>query len=95
MTPREQIQALMAAVANQPPDIVVPCKANKTHTLQLLVRWDDDLKAVPTAAFEIYRGQAQYVADMVVKGKFSDKKAPPGSYRVVFPDIDESELIEE
>ena len=95
MTPREQIQALMAAVANQPPDIVAPCKANKKHTLKLLVRWEDDLSAVPTAAFEIYRGQAQHVADMIVKGKFSEKQVPPGSYRVVFPDIDESELIEE
>lgn len=95
MTPREQIQALLAAVANQPDDIVAPCKKNKVHTLKLKVHWEDDNKPVNTASFEIYRGQAQYAADVLVKGAFTDKKAPPGNYRLVFPDIDESEIIEE
>ncbi len=94
MTPAEQIQALMAAVANQPPDVVVPCKANKTHTLKILVRWEDDLTPVPTANFEIYRGNLQHTADMVGKGKYGESKVPPGNYRIFFPDIDESEIVE-
>lgn len=94
-TPSEQIQALMANVANQPPDIVVPCKANKTHTLKILVRWEDDLTPVPTANFEIYRGKPQYLTDMVAKGKYSVSNAPPGTYRIFFPDIHDAEIIEE
>lgn len=95
MTPREQINALMATVGNQPPDTVVPCKKNKTHWFKLLVRWEDDLSLVPTADFEIYRGKPQYTADLVAKGKYSEKNVPPGNYRIFFPDIDESEIIEE
>jgi len=94
MTPRQQIDALMLAVAEQPPDIVLPCKANKTHLFKIKVRWEDDLTPVPTANFEIYRGKAQYAADMVAKGKYEEKKVPPGTYRIFFPDIHESEIIE-
>lgn len=95
MTPRQQIDALMAGVGNQPPDLVVPCKANKTHWYKLLVRWEDDLSLVPTAAFEVYRGKPLHVSDSVAKGKYSETKVPPGNYRIFFPEIHESEIIEE
>jgi hypothetical protein len=95
VTPRQQIDALMQAVAEQPPDLVVPCKANKTHKIDLLLRWNDDLSPVPTANFEIYRGKTLFAADMVAKGKFAQKAVPPGSYRIVFPDIHDAEIIEE
>ena len=91
MTPQQQIDALMGAVADGPPDAIVPCKANQTHTIELLVRWEDDLSPVPTANFQ----KAAYDADMAAKGKFAKKKVPPGTYRIFFPDIDEAELIEE
>lgn len=95
MTPQQQIAALMAAVADGPPDAVVPCKANQTHTISLLLRWEDDLSPVPTANFEVFRGTAAYDTDMAAKGKFAKTKVPPGIYRIFFPDIDEAELIEE
>ena len=84
----------MAGVGNQPDDIVIPCKANKVHTLKILVRWEDDLTPVPTANFEIYRGNSQYTTDMVAKGKYGESKVPPGSYQIFFPEIDESEIVE-
>jgi hypothetical protein len=95
MTPRQQIDALMAAVDNQPPDIVMPCKTNKTHWFKILVRWEDDGIPVPAANFEIYRGKPQYTTDMVAKGKYGEKKVPPGSYRIFFPDIHDAEIVEE
>jgi hypothetical protein len=95
VTPAEQITALMAGVADQPPDTVAPCKANQTHTISLLVRWEDDLAPVPSANFEIFRGSSKYATDMAAKGKFRQKKVPPGSYRIFFPDIHDSEIIEE
>jgi hypothetical protein len=95
MSPREQIDALMAAVGVEPLPAVLPCKKPKTHTIKLLVRWADDLTPVPMAAFEIYRGRPQYTADSVVKGKYSTKGVPPGTYRIFFPEIHESEIIEE
>jgi hypothetical protein len=95
MTPREQIDALMSGVADQPPDIVTACKANKTHWFKILVRWEDDLTPVPMASFEIYRGHPQYRADAVAKGKYGEKKVPPGNYRVFFNEIHEAEIIEE
>jgi hypothetical protein len=85
----------MAAVADQPPDLVVPCKANKTHTIAVLVRWADTLEPVPTTYFEIYRGKPNFVKDMTAKGKYGQKKVPPGSYRIFFPDLHEPEIIEE
>jgi hypothetical protein len=95
MTPRQQIDALMAGVADQPPDIVVPCKAVNTHWFKILVRWEDDLTPVPTANFEIYRGHPQYAADIVAKGKYGQKSVPPGNYRMFFPDIHDAEIVEE
>ena len=95
MTPRQQIDALMAGVADQPPDCVAPCKAVNTHWFKILVRWDDDLTPVPTASFEMYRGKAPFVSDMVAKGKYGQKNVPPGSYRIFFPDIHDAEIIEE
>ena len=94
MTPRQQIDALMAGVADTPPDIVVPCKANKTHWFKILVRWEDDLTPVPTADFEIYRGKPLYTSDMVAKGKYGEKNVPPGNYLIFFPSIHDAEIIE-
>jgi hypothetical protein len=95
MTPQEQISALMAGVDEQPPDAVMPCKSKPTHTLQLLLRWEDDLSPVPSASFDIYKGGARFASDRVVKGKFTQKKVDAGGYRVFFPDIDQSEIVEE
>lgn len=95
MTPREQIDALMAGINNLPPDAIVPCKKNKTHKISLLVRWEDDLTPVPTADFEIYRGKPQYTSDSIAKGKYSEKSVPPGTYRIFFPTIHANEIIEE
>jgi hypothetical protein len=94
MTPRQQIDALMNAVQNQPPDIEVPCKQNKTHWFTILVRWEDDNTVVSTADFEIYRGEALHANDMVAKGKYGEKKVPPGNYRIFFPNIHDTEIIE-
>jgi hypothetical protein len=94
MTPQQQIRALMASVAT-PPDVVAPCRANKTHTIDLLVRWEDDLSLVPTANFQIYRGNGMYLSDMVAKGRFGKRKVPPGTYRIFFPDIHDTEIVEE
>jgi hypothetical protein len=94
MTPREQINALMGAVQDQPPDQVAPCKKNKTHWFKLFVRWEDDETPVPTADFEAYRGKSVYTSDIVGNGKYGDSKVPPGNYQVFFPNIDQSEIIE-
>ncbi|HWB83566.1 MAG TPA: hypothetical protein VG675_05475 [Bryobacteraceae bacterium] len=95
MNPSQQIAALMNGVANQPPDIVVPCKKNKTHSIKLLVRWEDNLAPVPMTDFKIFRGKTQYTSDSVAKGKYAEKKLPPGTYRLFFTEIDESEIIKE
>ncbi|KPF46626.1 hypothetical protein IP87_12715 [beta proteobacterium AAP121] len=95
MTPQEQIAALMAGVDEQPPEAVTPCKAKPTHKLLLRLRWEDDLSPVPSAKFDIYKGAALFASDMVAKGVFTQKKVHAGSYRVFFPEIDESEIAEE
>jgi hypothetical protein len=95
MTPQEQIAALMAGVDEQPPEAVMPCAAKPTHKLQLLLRWEDDRSPVPSAKFEIYKGSARFASDMAAKGTFTQKKVHAGSYRVFFPDIDASEIVEE
>ena len=94
MSPRDQINALMNTVGNQPEDVVAPCKKNKTHTIQLLVRWQDDLTPVNSADFEIYRGKPLYTSDSVVKGKYKEKNVPPGNYKLFFPDIHADEIEE-
>lgn len=95
MTPDQQITALMASVSDSPPDCVVPCKANTTHTLSLLLRWEDTLDPVPTANFRIFRGSSPHVSDMAAKGKYRQTKVPSGGYRIFFPEIHAAEIVEE
>ena len=85
----------MQGAVDSPDDQVVPCKKNKTHNFNLLLRWEDDLTPFPLADFETYRGKTLYVSDHAGNGKYAAKNVPPGTYQLFFSNIDESELIEE
>jgi len=92
MSPADQIAAITAGFEENPPDVVEPCKKNKTHKIDITVRWKDDLTPVQMTDIEIHRGKALYASDAVVKGKYKEKNVPPGHYRVFFLDIDQAEI---
>lgn len=94
-SPGEQITALVSGFADSPPDGTLPCKKKKTHTIELTVRWKDDKKPVDLTDVKIYEGKNEHADDSVVKGKYKEKDLPPGTYKLIFPEIDASEIEQE